>query len=200
MSSKELSLAELTEALGREPDPEGSRDIGDMLRFPVRPATHAWWSLELEFDDQVHRGCYGLTEAIVGLGDDLADRILELGPRVAKVALSVGQHLDPEDLMTDGIHLEAPAIAWLARVGAYVDIDQYAKEATFAAALRGWGEARMWNLRELRWGARRKSRSIPVVRRLVPVGPEEHDGPPAPVWRGATGRGPAPLGRHQATR
>ena len=174
MTSSELSLAELTQALGREPDPGRSRDIGHMLRFPVRPATHAWWSLELDFVDEVHRGCYGLSDAIVGLGDELADRIIEFAPRIADVALSVEQHLDPDDVDTDGIHLEAPAIAWLARVGAYVDIDQYAKEATFRDALRGWGEARMWNLRTLRWRIRKR---VPDWVLLIPgLGGPRHSG------------------------
>ena len=172
--SRDLRLAEIAHALGREPDREHSRDVGDPLLQPgAPPRTSALWSLELDFDRVVHRGCDGLSMALRDLGHDLADRARELAERGCHVAVCVEQHLDPEDPATDGIHLDGFAIAWLARAGACLDIDQYPKDATLTAAIRGWAAARMWDLRELKWGARRMSRAIPVLRALVPLGPEE---------------------------
>ncbi|WP_182379189.1 hypothetical protein [Nocardioides sp. WS12] len=172
--SRDLRLAEITRALGRDPDREHSSDVGDPLLQPgAPPRTSAAWRTELVFDDAVHRGCHGLSMALRDLGYDLADRARELSERGCDVSVSVEQHLDPEDPATDGIHLDEFALAWLARAGASLDIDQYAKDATLAAAVRGWADDRMWNLRELKWGARKMSRAIPVLRHLVPLGPEE---------------------------
>ncbi|WP_157537031.1 hypothetical protein [Nocardioides sp. Root190] len=172
--SRDLRLAEITHALGREPDRERSRDVGDPLLQPgAPPRSSAAWRLELEFDRVVHRGCHGLSMALRDLGYDLADRAHELSERGCHVSVSVEQHLDAEDPATDGIHIDEFAIAWLARAGASLDIDQYPKDATLTAAVRGWAGARMWDLRELKWGARKLSRAIPALRHLLPLGPEE---------------------------
>lgn len=167
--SRELRLEELTNALGRAPTREDSKDIGDPPRQPDgRPLAFAAWRLELVFDEVLHRGCNGLGLALRDLGQDLADRARELADRGCDVSVSVEQHLDPDDPQTDGIHLDEFAIAWLARAGASLEIDQYAKSATFSGAVRGWAEARMWDLRELRWAAQAGAGTIPIVRRLAP--------------------------------
>lgn len=130
-------------------------DLGDPLPTGG-PRTWSKWYLELEFDDSIHRGCYGLAEAIVGLGDDLADRAASLQARGCSVTIYVVQHIDPEDPDTDGIHVDEGAIAWLARAHASLDVDQYAEDATLPRAARVWADSRMWNLREVRWFVRRR--------------------------------------------
>lgn len=179
--SRDLRLAEITRALGREPDRERSSDVGDPLLQPgAPPRTSAAWRIELVFDRAVHRGCHGLSMALRDLGHDLADRARGLSERGCQVTVAVEQHLDPEDPATDGIHLDEFAIAWLARAGASLDIDQYPQDSTLTAAVRNWAGDRMWDLRELKWGARRMSRAVPVLRRLVPLGPEETRSPARP--------------------
>ncbi len=153
IGSEELSIAEISDVMGREPD--RAYDLGDPLPTGV-PRSWSKWRLELEFDDSVHRGCYGLAQAIVDLGDDLADRTASLQARGCSVTISVEQHIDPEDPETDGIHVDEEAIAWLARAHASLDVDQYAEDATFPRALRVWVDSRMWNLREVRWFFRRR--------------------------------------------
>lgn len=182
--SRELRLDDLTQSLGREPSREESTDIGDQSSWPgAAPKMYAAWRLELVFDDFLHRGCNGLGFALRDLGHDLADRARELADRGCHVTVSVEQHLDPDDPQTDGIHLDEFAVAWLARAGACLDIDQYAKEATLGAAVRSWFDDRMWDMRELRGAARKRSRTIPVVRHLVPLGPEERRPPGSPPSR-----------------
>lgn len=153
IGSQDVSIAEINDVMGRKPD--RTYDIGDPLPTGV-PRTWSGWYLELEFDDSVHRGCYGLAEAIIDLGDDLADRAASLQARGCSVAISVEQHIDPEDPETDGIHINEEAIAWLARAHANLDVDQYAEDATFLRAARVWADSRMWNLREVRWFFKRR--------------------------------------------
>ena len=87
--------------------------------------TYKWstWSRYLVLDDAVPWGTEALTAAIEALGGGLADRLGELGRTSCEVDLSVVQELDEESDL--GIPLTAAAIGWLARAGAYLDIDQY---------------------------------------------------------------------------
>lgn len=139
--------------MGREPD--RAYDLGEPLPNGV---ARVWsmWSLELAFDDSVHRGCDGLAVAIVELGHHVADRAASLQARGCSVTISVEQHIDPADPGTDGIHIDEEAIAWLARAHASLDVDQYAEDATFPRAARVWLDSRMWDLREIRWFFRRR--------------------------------------------
>lgn len=181
--SRELRLDELTRALGREPTQEDSTDIADpSWHAGGPPRTYAAWRLELVFDRALHRGCNGLGLALRDLGHDLADRARELAERGCAVSVLVEQHVDPDDPQTDGIHLDEFAIAWLARAGASLDVDQYAKEATFRAAVRGWAERGIWALREHHRAAQRGVGTIPLVRRLAPgfLGARPRATPPLP--------------------
>lgn len=153
IGSQDLTIADITEVMGQEPD--AAYDLGTP-RPNGSPRSWSNWYLELEFDDRLHRGCDGLTQAIVNLGDDLADRAASLQARGCVVTISVEQHLDPEDPQTDGIHVDEGAIVWLARAHASLDVDQYAEDATFPRAARVWLDSRMWNLREIRSFIRRR--------------------------------------------
>lgn len=153
IASEELSVDEITRVIGREPDKawhRGDRMRGGSLR------TWSKWSMDVEFEEGLHRGCYGLTEAIDQLDDDLADRAATLQELGCSVCLQVAQYIDPEDPMTDGIHIDEAAIAWLARAHASLDIDQYAQDATMMRAVRVWLDSRMWNVRKVRWFVRRR--------------------------------------------
>lgn len=153
IGSEDVSIAEITDAMGREPDT--AYDLGDPLPTGV-PRTWSKWYLELGFEPDVHRGCYGLAQAIVDLGDGLADRAASLQARGCSVTIQVTQYIDPDDPHTDGIHVDEEAIAWLARAHASLDVDQYAEDATFPRAARVWVDRRMWNLREVQWSIRRQ--------------------------------------------
>lgn len=153
IASEELSVAEMTRVVGREPDDAVHR--GE----PVRNGSLRKWSgwfLNLEFEDADHRGCFELAGAIARLGDGLADRAAALEARGCTVSLQVVQYIDPADPATDGVHIDEAAIAWLARAHANLDIDQYAQDATFARAARVWLGARIWNVREVRWFVRKR--------------------------------------------
>jgi hypothetical protein len=149
--STELRLAEITEAMGQDPD-QGF-DHGEPMPLGK---SRSWskWCLGLAFDDALHRGCDGLSPAIVGLGNDLADRAAALHARGCSIVLQITQFIDPEDLMTDGVHVDEAAVMWLARAQACLDVDQYAADATFVRAARSWLDSRVWNVRAIRWFVR----------------------------------------------
>ena len=121
VTSLQLQPGEITQALGVEPDE--SHGIGEA--DPDSLGTYKWsvWSRYLVLDDAVPWGTEALTAAIEALGGGLADRLGELGRTSCEVDLSVVQELDEESDL--GIPLTAAAIGWLARAGAYLDIDQY---------------------------------------------------------------------------
>jgi hypothetical protein len=122
VTSFQLQSDEIAEALGIEPDE--SHDKGDSN--PYREGgIYKWskWSKHLVLDDAISMGTEGLSEAIEALGDELADRLAELAKHSCEVAVMVVQELDEQG--DTGIHLTAGAIRWLARAGAFFDVDQY---------------------------------------------------------------------------
>ncbi len=122
VTSFQLQPHEITEVLGVGPDE--SHEIGDAN--PYREGTfYKWsrWERYLVLDDSIPMGTDALTEAIEALDGELADRLGELARTSCEVSLSVVQELDEQS--DSGIFLTAAAIGWLARAGAYLDIDQY---------------------------------------------------------------------------
>ena len=103
--------------------PDESHGIGDAN--PHSMGTYKWsrWSRYLVLDDAVPLGTEAFTAAIEALGGELADRLGELARTSCEVSLMVVQEIDEES--DSGIHLTPAAIGWLARAGAYLDIDQY---------------------------------------------------------------------------
>lgn len=122
VQSRELTLADISKAMGRLPD--DGYDRGSLA--PVRRFPRQWtsWSAELAWSHDVHGGTEGLATAIEGLGQQLAERAAMLTLRGCDVVISVHQELTdtPESL---GMHLTSGAIRWLATAGAALDIDQY---------------------------------------------------------------------------
>jgi hypothetical protein len=123
VTSLQLQSGEVSMHLGVDPDE--SHDVGDAN--PYREGgVYKWskWSRHLVLNDEISMGTEGLSEAIEALGGEFADRLAELTTRSCEVALMVVQEFDDPDGDT-GIHLTAGAIQWLARAGAYLDVDQY---------------------------------------------------------------------------
>lgn len=124
IASDNLSLAEISQAMGRAPD--GGFDRGSPRRGPGGVYQHTLWTLELEHTGDRPFGLYGLTEAVSHLDLDLADRARALVNDGCRVVLGVLQEFSPgEDESDDGLVLEEDAVLWLARAGASIDIDQY---------------------------------------------------------------------------
>ena len=65
-----------------------------------------------------------LVQRLSELGEPVAARLAQLCLRGADVVLTLLQHLDPERSETHGIALPTPVVAWLARAGACISIDQ----------------------------------------------------------------------------
>ncbi|WP_300681091.1 DUF4279 domain-containing protein [Nocardioides sp.] len=148
VASSDLRLAEITEFLGIQPD--DSHDIGDQsLSRPTHRYLWSSWQRHLDLGESISGGTEGLSSAIEGLEFGLADALGVLAARSCDVALVVVQELD--DRGDTGLHLTAPAIRWLARAGALVDVDQYVEGASFSRAASNWIEGRMWDLRKVRW-------------------------------------------------
>lgn len=123
VTSFHLQSGEVTLVLGIQPDE--SHDIGEANPFR-EGGIYKWsnWEMHLVLDDAISMGTEGLSEAIEALGDELADRLGGLVKRSCEVAVMVVQEFDgPEG--DKGIHLTAGAIRWIARAGAFFDIDQY---------------------------------------------------------------------------
>ena len=122
IESRELTLAEISDVMARQPDQ--GYDRGSLA--PVRQVPREWtsWSAELTLPPGAHGGTEGLTTAIESLGQPLAERAAKLASRGCEVLASVHQELadTPESL---GLHLTPAAIRWLADARAAVSVDQY---------------------------------------------------------------------------
>lgn len=143
LASDVVSAAEITEAVGADPDEFSVR--GSKRTDPPRPASHSWElhcdQPGLTIDDQI--------QDVVQRVRPLADKIRELTARTDVVAvIQVVRDFDAEDgeeeshddlvLPTGerfttllgqhqllGWHLDADTLAFLARVGADIDCDEY---------------------------------------------------------------------------
>lgn len=119
------SLDQLSEAIGRE------HDSGYSLGSPSRirlGRSHSWtsWVLNLEWDSSAHGGTEGVSSAIVALGDELPGRLAALAQQGCFVRVSVIQEIEGErDDATLGLSISEDAVAWLARAGGSISIDQY---------------------------------------------------------------------------
>lgn len=124
VESSELTLADITAALGRAPDT--GHDLGSPGALRPQPRGWSSWSVDLAWSAAAHAGTEGLSNALTGMEMDLADRLAGLRRRGCRVALSVVQDL-ADDSASTGIHLTAAAVEWLATAGAAVDVDQYVR-------------------------------------------------------------------------
>ncbi len=120
--SQDLTSSDISSALGCLPST--SHDVGSAGSLRPEPRERSLWSLDLSWRAGAHAGTEGLSQAIEALGTPFADRLANLKARGCDVVLSVVQELADEPEST-GLHLSAPAIEWLARAGAALDIDQY---------------------------------------------------------------------------
>lgn len=122
VQSRDLTLAQISEAMVREPD--AGYDRGSLS--PVRNVPRQWasWSMELALPNGVHEGTSGLAVAIESLGEPLARQAAKLVSRGCDVVVSVHQELadGPE---CRGLHLTVGAIRWMSVAGASLDVDQY---------------------------------------------------------------------------
>lgn len=136
VGSSTASLSELSVALG--PSSGDSHSIGDLPRRPRRIPAHVkvppprpfdWskWTHRLWWRASRHAGVDGITRAIEALPGDLADRLRSRADLGDAVRLVVVQDMDGRDPHgARGFFLTTEALAWLARAGATLDIDQYA--------------------------------------------------------------------------
>lgn len=129
VQSRNLSLDEISESMGRPPDFGYERGSLSPLGKVPREATS--WSLELTWPSEVHSGTEGLAMAIESLGLPVAERAARLAARGCEIVLSVCQEL-ADDPASVGLHLPPSAISWIATAGASVDIDQYVDTETEA--------------------------------------------------------------------
>lgn len=85
------------------------------------------WTLGLPVPDPHPGGEEGISAVLLALGDDLADRLGGLVSEGCDVMVVVVQRvIDPlRDPGSVGIALTADAVAWMARAGAALVIDQY---------------------------------------------------------------------------
>jgi hypothetical protein len=122
VQSHELSLAEISAVMGREPD--DGYDRGSLSPVGGMPRLWASWSMDLNLSSAAHIGTMGLTAAIESLGELIAKRTAALAARGCDVVISVCQEI-ADDPNSVGLHLSPAAIRWMAAAGVAIDIDQY---------------------------------------------------------------------------
>jgi hypothetical protein len=122
VQSLALTLAEVSEAMGQQPD-EGY-DKGSLAAVRQAPRNWTLWSMELAWPHTAHGGTEGLSSAIESLGQPLAERAAKLASQGCDVLVSIHQEVTgaPESV---GLHLTSRAIEWMAVAGAALDVDQY---------------------------------------------------------------------------
>lgn len=122
IESRELTLAEISDVMERQPDQ--GHDRGSLAPVRKVPRERTSWSAELTWPRDTHGGTEGLTTAIESLGQPMAERAGKLASRGCEIVVSVHQELadTPESL---GLYLTPAAIRWLADAGAAVSVDQY---------------------------------------------------------------------------
>jgi hypothetical protein len=122
VQSRDLTLAEISVAMAREPDDGYDRGSLSPVGHVIRP--WASWSMDLGLSRKTHGGTDGLAAAIESLGEPVARRAATLVARSCEVVVSVSQEVaDDPDLV--GLHLSAGAIRWMASAGASIAVDQY---------------------------------------------------------------------------
>jgi hypothetical protein len=122
--STEAALAELEAALGMPAHRGHSKGDARPQRTP-----HEWsaWHHPLWWRASRHGGTEGIDRAIHGLPAELADRVRARVVAGDAASLVVVQDMDGDDPTGSlGLTLSADAVAWLARAGMSLDVDQYA--------------------------------------------------------------------------
>lgn len=128
VASTSFTRDQIADALQLQPD--SGYTIGDASRIA---SSHTYsrssWVRKITLDPNAHAGTAALSSAVDALGSDLAARLAELHAQGCDVVLSVVQEVSSRETTADlGLHLSVDAVAWLARSGASVDIDQYLLE------------------------------------------------------------------------
>jgi hypothetical protein len=123
VSSYTVTLEEMTEALGVQPDvshAKGGSRPG--LRFP-RPAKDSSWAITESGDPSIPLSVLvsTLIERVVPLAEPLT-RLRLMG---CEVKLDVVQYISADGPDGLGFGLEASEVALLAGIGAMIDVDQY---------------------------------------------------------------------------
>ncbi|GAA4156527.1 hypothetical protein GCM10022286_06900 [Gryllotalpicola daejeonensis] len=118
-----ISVEEIVRVLQRTPDE--TRRLGEQST-PNGPASK-WNSVSYFLGNSDEQPLnLQLGEAVMKLGNELADRLSLLAQRGASVSVQYVQSVHGDaDTAAKGIWLESGAIAWLARAQASLDIDQY---------------------------------------------------------------------------
>jgi len=117
-----LLLDEISYAMGRYPDYGFSK--GTPRRGGHGMYEHTLWRMELGGPGDPLFGLYGLSRVLEGLDVELADRARALVGRGCEVGLGMTQEFLDGEEGSDGLNFSLGAVAWLARAGAGIDIDQ----------------------------------------------------------------------------
>ncbi|MFE5217958.1 MULTISPECIES: DUF4279 domain-containing protein [unclassified Streptomyces] len=110
-----------------ETGPDEATAIGSRRRPQSPPRAHTTWIRHASAGDGPGRP-EDLEPVVLGWGPQFAAALGQLAASGdAEVSLVIVQELtDPEDPQQKGIWLSATLLAWLAKAGASLDIDQYA--------------------------------------------------------------------------
>jgi len=124
VSSLSVTPTEVTSILRLEPD------AVVFMGMPSRLAGHSYprnlWRKSLVIADNLHAGTEGISQALVALGTELAERLAILSGQGASIALDLVQKVVGEtDTQSTGILLSVDAMKWLATAHAELSIDQY---------------------------------------------------------------------------
>jgi hypothetical protein len=126
VSSSDLTLGDLEKRLGRASGPTGYShgDPSGIRGGP--PRVRSCWVERLAINPDRHPGTAGLDEAILELDTGLANRLAQCSQDGCEVVLGIVQRIPVDDQgWARGLHLSAESLAWLARAGAVLDVDQY---------------------------------------------------------------------------
>ncbi|WP_405914696.1 DUF4279 domain-containing protein [Streptomyces sp. NBC_00728] len=122
--SESLQPQEISARLGCEADE--ATGIGSRRRPQSPPRKHATWIRRVRAPGESRRP-EDLEPVVLAWGPEFAAALGRLADsKDADVSLVLVQEItDPEDPQQKGIFLRAALLAWLARAGASLDIDQY---------------------------------------------------------------------------
>lgn len=164
VSSDAHTLAELEALLGpsaRRGDDGagiGGGSIGDLLPRSGRVAECSQWQHVVVRQADELEGI-DFAPSLSALGTDFADRIRTLVDAGAEATLRVVQevHEHAGQGADEGFHLDKDAVAWAARAGADVDVDQYFFGREWWQSLPIWLDRRA---DDLRWQVRKLGRRV----------------------------------------
>lgn len=162
--SETLTLSEMEEALGRSARPGepgthglGGYSIGDLVGRSGKVAEKSRWERPVVMPDEGLEGI-DFAPAVAALGVALADAIGDLvaGGACARLVVVQEMHESRRDNADQGFVLEAGAVAWMARAGADLDLDQYVYPLAWWQSL---GRDVASTASRLSWAGRRTLRS-----------------------------------------